>query len=194
MLNSKFEKMLANFCSPVLLGKKVSNLVSIIKSEIPDISIVLEQYNSQFNRYDLYFKNICECENRVLIFVYKKSLLEKHFLDKEVGRLLVEFGYSTDRTLEDNLSILEKRMINSAFPHEIGLFLGYPINDVMGFIDNKGQNYKYCGYWKVYKNVEKTKRIFKSYDNMKNIINKRLDCGECIENILIRTKNNLQIA
>ena len=37
-----------------------------------------------------------------------------------------------------------------AFPHEIGLFLGYPFEDVMGFIENKGENYLCSGCWKVY--------------------------------------------
>lgn len=36
------------------------------------------------------------------------------------------------------------------FPHEVGFFLGYPAEDVVGFIRNKGQNFKFCGRWKVY--------------------------------------------
>ncbi len=36
------------------------------------------------------------------------------------------------------------------FPHEIDVFLGYPCEDVRGFIRHGGQGYKLCGYWKVY--------------------------------------------
>ena len=33
-----------------------------------------------------------------------------------------------------------------AFPHEIGLLLGYPVEDVLGFIRYQGKNYLYTGY------------------------------------------------
>lgn len=37
-----------------------------------------------------------------------------------------------------------------AFPHEIGLFLSYPPEDVRGFIEHKGHESKCEGCWKVY--------------------------------------------
>ena len=39
--------------------------------------------------------------------------------------------------------ILEEK---GAFPHEIGLLLGYPVEDVLGFIRHQGKNYLYTGY------------------------------------------------
>ena len=39
------------------------------------------------------------------------------------------------------------------FPHEMGLLLGYPIEDVRGFIEHNGCGCLYSGYWKVYRNV-----------------------------------------
>lgn len=35
------------------------------------------------------------------------------------------------------------------FPHEIGLFLGYPSEDVSGFIKHGAKNSKCVGTWKV---------------------------------------------
>ena len=51
----------------------------------------------------------------------------------------------------------------SAYPHELGVLLGYPLEDVAGFVKNKGKNYLYSGYWKVYKNAENAKRLFALY-------------------------------
>ena len=45
------------------------------------------------------------------------------------------------------------------FPHEVGLFLGYPLDDVTGFIEQKGKNYKCCGIWKVYGNPTSRPRM-----------------------------------
>ncbi len=50
-----------------------------------------------------------------------------------------------------------------AFPHEIGLFLGYPSEDVLGFIRNRAGNSKMTGAWKVYGDKEKAERIFEKY-------------------------------
>jgi hypothetical protein len=50
------------------------------------------------------------------------------------------------------------------FPHEVGLFLGYPPDDVLGFMKHKGQNYKLNGCWKVYGNVDKAKTDFRCYE------------------------------
>lgn len=49
---------------------------------------------------------------------------------------------------------------NKTFPHEIGLFLGYPVEDVKGFIENKGENCVKCGAWKVYCNPEEKMHFF----------------------------------
>lgn len=49
------------------------------------------------------------------------------------------------------------------FPHEIGVFLGYPLQDVKGFIENNGRNSKYTGLWKVYGDKAASIRMFEKY-------------------------------
>ncbi len=36
------------------------------------------------------------------------------------------------------------------FPHEIGVFLDYPLADVIGFMENRGAGYRCQGCWKAY--------------------------------------------
>ena len=55
---------------------------------------------------------------------------------------------------------------NDCFPHEVGLFLGYPLDDVTGFIEQKGKNYKCCGIWKVYGDPQQTQDIFPQTEEM----------------------------
>ena len=52
---------------------------------------------------------------------------------------------------------------------EIGLFLGYPVEDVLGFIENAGQNCKCCGCWKVYCNECEAVRTFARYKKCRDI-------------------------
>lgn len=53
---------------------------------------------------------------------------------------------------------------NIEFPHEMGLLLGYPVEDVVGFVDNKGKNFLYSGYWKVYKNMKEKVKLFRKFE------------------------------
>lgn len=56
------------------------------------------------------------------------------------------------------------------FPHEIGLFLGYPLEDVKGFIENKADSSKCSGCWKVYGNEQKALKLFEKYENVQVLI------------------------
>ncbi|MPN31536.1 hypothetical protein SDC9_179010 [bioreactor metagenome] len=52
-------------------------------------------------------------------------------------------------------------------PHELGIFLGFPLEDVKEFITNPYKECLLCGYWKVYHNKEKALKTFKYYDEAK---------------------------
>ena len=49
------------------------------------------------------------------------------------------------------------------FPHEVGLFLGYPPEDVKGFIDHRANGFKCAGLWKVYGDEKKARSLFEKY-------------------------------
>ena len=66
------------------------------------------------------------------------------------------------------------RLEGEEFPHEIGLFLGYPPEDVEGFCRYQGQNYKLCGRWKVYGDREAACRRFQRYDHCRDALCRRL--------------------
>ena len=70
------------------------------------------------------------------------------------------------------------------FPHELGLILGYPLCDVIGFIKNHGQNCLYCSYWKVYDNLSQTKRVFEVYDKVRFQMVKLVEYGKSFKELV----------
>ena len=87
-------------------------------------------------------------------------------------------GYPSDCDVDSYIDFLSKRIrASEEFPHEIGIFLGYPIEDVEGFIENRGENFKICGYWKVYGCPEKAKYIFSNYEKCRKFLSNRLNDG-----------------
>ena len=72
-----------------------------------------------------------------------------------------------------------------SFPHEIGVFLEYPLLDVKGFLKNNGKNFIYSGYWKVYGNVNETIGKFRQYDKERNDTIRDIAAGKSIRDIVM---------
>lgn len=176
-----FEKTIAYFCAPALAGIKPANIVSFGKSESGNIHRKIAELNKKLNCRDIYFEILCECDRRILIMVYRKKLLENRLGEAETMKFLYEYGYECE--LEKSMEFLKKRLTEQEFPHEIGVFLGYPINDIYGFINHRGEGCLMTGEWKVYENAERAREIFKRYSACRCAIMKRIEQGRTLAEI-----------
>jgi hypothetical protein len=105
----------------------------------------------------------------------------------EVRKFIREFGYEATE-LEGMINRLCYRIswlavTGMGFPHEIGAFLGYPVEDVKGFIVNQGREYLLLGYWKVYSNPVAAKMLFRQYDQAKILAVNEFLTGKSIQEI-----------
>ncbi|MDR1655090.1 MAG: DUF3793 family protein [Treponema sp.] len=180
-MQSEIESIIINQCSPVLFGCKPSALF-MIRSEH------YLSYLSALLPAGIGFTVLRKHENRLLVLAFDKTSLEKTILNEVILELLTGLGYPAGCGDHGNgqrppsgvapvfilLDYLKKRFERKDFPHEVGFFLGYPAEDVLGFVKHRGENYKLCGYWKVYGNVNLAKKCFNQYDfcreSMKNYL------------------------
>ena len=92
--------------------------------------------------------------HRYLVYVYRESKLRAVLAQPQVRDFLCREGYTLPEQVDDYAPLLRqlsRRLCCEAdFPHEIGVFLGYPLYDVVGFIENAGHNFTCCGCWKAY--------------------------------------------
>ena len=72
--------------------------------------------------------------------------------------------------------LLHRLAFSSCFPHEVGLFLGYPLCDVVGF-ENDRSGYKFSGFWKVYGDLDEAERKMKMYKSCSEICMRMLGSG-----------------
>ena len=56
-----------------------------------------------------------------------------------------------------------ERLAMEQLPHEIGFFLGYPYEDVEGFVRHRGRKFRFCGCWKVYGDPRAAAKLFARY-------------------------------
>ncbi len=175
--NNKFGHKLAFHTAPTLLGIKCGSLISLTTSEFM-LDAQSELFNSKAAAKGLVTKILCSCGSRTLLFVYNEKLMQKRLADEQVQAVLKQYGYPENAGIDKCLDYLSMRIRGSAdFPHEIGVFLGYPLEDVVGFIENKGENFKFCGCWKVYGCEESAKRTFANYEKCRKFLCGKLNEG-----------------
>lgn len=186
---TSFGRKLAFHTAPTLLGIKCASLFSLSSSEF-DLDFHSQYFNRRTAAMGLASRILCRCKNRSLILVYSREQLAKRLSDSAVRAILERYGYTSDMTVGECLDRLSERIGESeSFPHEIGIFLGYPVEDVVGFIENKGENFKFCGAWKVYGSVENARRTFADYDRCRNFLCNKLNGGADIYQTLVHSKN-----
>lgn len=158
------EEMLVRHCSPTLAGLKTGNLFHYRISQPNCFEVEFEQLHSFLNQSGIRARILKQSRDMALILVYRPSFLQRDLKREETLSFINGLGYENCENAEQHLSILASRFSSiDEFPHEIGLFLGYPLGDVIGFIENKGQNCKYCGFWKVYCDEYRAKQLFWQY-------------------------------
>lgn len=180
----EFERELAVRTAPSLLGVKPANLLTVAGS-VNAVRYNIDRFNALAADSGLHIRELKRLNGRTLILLYNERVLEKRLGEKDVRDMFCGFGYEGCESCTQYLERLRRRLENNSdFPHEVGLFLGYPVEDIRGFIDNKGRNFLLCGYWKVYANVEGARRTFRSYDRCVKYMAEHFNGGGDIYGVL----------
>lgn len=171
-----FERFLVEYCSSTLASLKTASLFSYTGPDREQVPEYIESWNEHLNPRGVYLVLLHSNSTRMLIYVYRASALQNDLNGSLASHLLAKYGYA-ETTVSYSIEHLKTRIDQTpSFPHEIGLFLGYPPEDVAQFIRHQGQNCKYCGIWKVYYNEPEAKRTFAKIHKCREIY-KKLFCG-----------------
>lgn len=181
-MTGKLKETIANQCAQVLMDVKPSNLL-----------ILKEEEQKDFLQMEHFSGISCIClykgEEKSSWLLYRKDRLEAILLWPQVQQFLAEYGYlAATQSLEEMLERLAQRFTaykknRISFPHELGIFFGYPLEDVKGFIEHQGKDYLCSGYWKVYHNEQKARHTFWLYQNVKEKVLQMVYAGRSLYEI-----------
>lgn len=172
--------------APTLAGIKTGNLFPCTFASTQDMVRDLREVNRVLVPRGLRLLPLRRKDDRALLYLFRPADLSRDLAGQEARRLLREAGYGEDLTHLVCLRELTRRLREGEdFPHEIGLFLGYPPEDVAGFMTHRGKNCKCVGCWKVYGDEYAARRRFAAYQSCTaNYCRRRAD-GASLEGLTV---------
>ena len=177
------EEMIVRYCSPTLAGIKTGSLFSAAFASKKEQVETLRRWNAILRGKGLRAVPFANNNGRTSVYVYRVSRLGTDFKNAKIRSLLNELGYDCDRPERCIAHLAQKLKSGAEFPHEIGLFLGYPPEDVSGFI-NRGKC-KLTGAWKVYGDKSRAEKTFAQYKKCTRIYSELFHKGRSVERLTV---------
>lgn len=178
------EELFIRCCAPTMASIKTGNMFTCHFASQADMNHHIRMFNRRVRAKGLHVIPLRYTEGVGLIYVYRPSRLHQDLCSEKACSLLSERGYAC---CHPALCVqhLRKRLSQlNDFPHEIGLFLGYPPDDVEGFIHRRDEA-KYTGHWKVYSDVESARRTFALYRKCTSAYLNQWTKGKSLERLTV---------
>ena len=168
------EENLVRQCAPTLAGIKTGTIFPVSFETKAELTTDIRDLNRILVPKGLRLLPLCYRENRTaLLYLYRPSELRQDLRDRLAEGLL-------------SVAYLVRRFRESGeFPHEVGLFISYPPQDVRGFIENHAVNYKCAGLWKVYGDVELAQSLFTKFRKCTDIYCALWRAGSSIDQLAV---------
>ncbi len=169
-------------CAPLIKGKAAANVLRTSSEDLSALREILR--DTGISCYPLGRKS---ADGKQIVYLYRAPVLCKLLEQDALWEFLQSYGYMPEMSLPGLLHRLSDRMQSycegAEYPHEIGIFLGYPLPDVEGFIEQGGEGCLCTGYWKVYSNETRARELFRSFDALREIVVSELIRGCSIREI-----------
>ena len=181
------EMTLVRHCAPTLAGLKTGSLFNCRYEQQEVLLREVAQLNRELRPRGLRILPLRFFGKRVLLYLYRPEKLKHDLRQRLAQPILAEAGYKNADCAACIRRLICRLREAGDFPHEVGLFLGYPPEDVRGFIENQAQNYKLAGDWKVYGDPDDARRVFARYKKCTQCYCRALDAGVPLRRLAVAT-------
>ena len=145
----------------------------------------IRQLNRRLSSKGLCLLPIRFLAGQALLYLYRPAELRRDLRDARVSELLRQAGYPCGSCGQCVARLVQRLRTEEEFPHEVGLFLSYPPEDVKGFIDHRACNFKCAGLWKVYGDEKKARELFARFKKCTEIYCALWEAGSGIEQLAV---------
>lgn len=171
--------------APTLAGLKTGSMFTCAYETKEALTLAIQSINRRLGPKGLRMLPLRFSDRKALVYLYRPDMLNDDLSDQAAKLLLQHQGYNTESIEKCLVQLVRKLRMSEDFPHEIGLFLGYPPEDVWGFIELGPYSCKYTGCWKVYGDEDLTRKKFAQFKKCTQVY---CDCfakGSTIERLTV---------
>lgn len=179
------EEYLVRCCAPTLAGLKTGSTFVCPYESPAALRDFLRSANKKLGPKGLRLLPLRISDSRALCYLYRPGRLTKDLDQEEAAALLESQGYTLTSCAGCLAQLIRRIRSGEEFPHEIGLFLGYPPEDVRGFMENEACNHKCVGCWKVYGDEAAAKKRFDQYKKCTRVYREQWEKGCPIERLTV---------
>ncbi|MBP2657376.1 MAG: hypothetical protein H6Q69_408 [Firmicutes bacterium] len=149
--------------APILLGSKPATILSLANSKSSQLLTIWRKCGSELVANSMIrFLRMRQSETKEIILFYRTDILDQYLKDSQNKCFLEGLGYCVEAGVDRCLSLLQMRY-RTYCPHEIGIFLGIPLKDVLGFMDKTDLPLTYKGAWYVYGDPNESRSIMEKF-------------------------------
>lgn len=189
------EECLASFLAlelaEVLQGAKPANLVCLTNKHRScgrNLYLLWKEHGEALlSESGLKVRALDDRGSSILLLLYSQHALGELLYQKGASIILRKSGYGNPDDLDATLDELEKRVTGEEFPHEIGVFLGYPLKDVIGFMGWAPLAFTCQGPWKIFGNPEQSLRLAECHRECRGRMSEKLAAGcsplQCLRSV-----------
>ena len=179
------DELIVRHCAPTLAGLKTGNLFVVKVGCDETFRRRLRELNRTLASKGLRVIPVKRTERKAWVYVYRPSRLKRD-LDNSLAREILEkSGYGCSAPGRCIVLLISRMRSGESFPHEIGLFLGYPPEDVRGFIEKGASGCKCSGCWKVYGNTQQAMTTFGRYRKCAALYLEQWKKGKSVEQLTV---------
>ena len=178
------EQSLITHSAPTLAGLKTGSLFCFSYSSGAELEAQLSRCRLALQDKGVRIRILRRTPDRALLYVYRPAKLAQDLQKPGVPEFLAQMGYPSLNP-EQALGRLAQKTARQSCHHEVGLFLGYPLADVVGFIENEGKNCKCAGCWKVYGNEAAARRRFAQFKACRYIYAYQFQNGRTLSQLTV---------
>ncbi len=180
------DKIIIENCSPTLAGLKTGNLFRVRYECEQTIRREIREMDLKLRGKGLRVIPMCFSQTHVLLYIYRPALLRRDLNEETTQTVLKKLGYACQVPENDVARLAKKIRQSETFPHEIGFFLGYPPEDVIGFMEHKNEGVKCAGLWKVYGDEAKARHLFALYRKCTSVYETLWKQGHSIDQLTVK--------
>ena len=173
-INSSYIKWLLEILGPVILGSKPCEIINISSKDINGREKIkdIKSFFKGCSKISYELINLSDDSIRVLFI--NKEALDNVLINKKCLSFLRFLGYPKEYKIDMYIQKLIEKLKSKDFPHEIGIFLGYPLKDVVGFMGYGKYKLSKINYWNIYGDTEISDKVYNKFlehrEKMRTII------------------------